>query len=219
MIANLPKKLDALVFNGDLIQAVRPPWGGLLIAPNCDDQAKCAVELLKPIVQRTKETYFNSGTNYHNIDVGDYEQQIAEALGAEYGDHWDLEVEGKVLNFAHGHMGGFVYRGGMIERETFFGALASEMGQVPKADCIVRSHIHFYIEYRSDNRVGYFTPGWQLPDAYQSTRAASYYKSMPCLGAFLLEITDEAMPDGIRSVRAPFAFAIPKYSQEVRRIR
>lgn len=218
MIQHLPERLDFVVFNGDLIQAVRPPWGGSLIAPNCDDQAACIVELLRPIRERSRQFYITSGTGYHNIDVGDYEQQIAKKLHAKYSDHLDLQVENKTINFVHGHTSGFVYRAGAIEREIFFGALAEALKQTPHADVVIRSHIHMFCGTIFDNRLGFFTPGWQLPDSYQSTRAASFYKTMPTLGAFILQVDDGPMPDAIRVVRAPYQYPMPTYRRRVERL-
>jgi len=206
----LPKVIDVFLINGDALQGHRPPWATKMTAPNLEDQRDAALELFKPIARRARNVLVTKGTSYHSLEVGDYEYQLAKALGAKYSDHFDFKLAGKTINACHGHSAFLMYRSQFLERESHASRLAFSSEQVPLSDLIIRSHGHFFTVYTSDKVTALMTPCWQLPTEYHAVRAASYYKTQETLGSILLEVTDEEMPDGVRVIRAPFRFAPPK---------
>lgn len=211
LLTSIPRSLDGIIINGDVIQGHRDPWSTKLCATSFNDQIQAATELLTPLAKRTKKIFLTAGTKYHNIEYGDAEQLIARNLHAKHLPWLNLKVGNRLINAVHGHATGFIYRTTMLEREAFFSLLANAAHQTPKANIVIRSHVHFYAEYRSGEMVAFFTPCWQLPDDYLATRAASFYKQHPMLGAILLDLND-------RVDVQPICYDIPAWNSQVQEL-
>lgn len=184
----LPKDF-ILVLNGDLIQGIHESWFTKLSLTNYNDQEKAVIELLKPLAKKAKKTFVISGTDFHDQDYGDCEKRIAEAVGAEYvGKMLNLTLENngnsKVINFCHG--GGFsINPNARLERDMQNQAIAEYFNNFPKADTIVRSHLHRYAESTLGNKKAIITPCWQLPSDYIFGKA-NVMKMLPMIGSVLI---------------------------------
>jgi hypothetical protein len=183
--------LDAVVALGDTMQGHRDPWATKLCASSFTDQKLAATKVMKMLKQKAKKLWMTAGTQYHNADFAENEREVAEAVGGEYVPWLNLKVNGVNIHFAHGHIGGFVYRSTPLEREIFFNLLAAEAEQAPKADIVVRAHVHFHAGYTAVNKKSFTTPCWQLPDEQSATRLASFFKQQPAIGAVLIEVGDQ----------------------------
>lgn len=134
---------------------------------------------LMSVVPKSKKTYFVRGSGYHVTSDGatPIEEFVAESLNAKryrayggsgYTDYeLNLEILGKYFNFTH-HVG---FSRWFQYRTT---PLASEMAKMHfehakrgfHTDVMVRSHVHYYVEVRFPNTIGFTTPAWKFPDGF-----------------------------------------------------
>lgn len=218
MISQLPSRIDILVFTGDLIQGHKNPWGLKLTLPRIDDQVNHAEELFRPLAERAKYKYVLAGTRAHSLDIYDAEREIARRIGAKYDFVFNLRVKGKLFNILHGKTQPFVYKGSGLEREILFAALMAEMRKVPKADVVIRGHIHKFVSLCLDKKMGMFLPCWQYASDYAAVKTASWFAHQPDLGAVLLEVEEGDLPDSVKIHRAKFSFDPPKVAMKVEEI-
>ena len=194
----LPEKIDVVVVNGDVIQGKRDPWEFRLSLERLDDQRDHAVAILKPLRERCERMYIVMGTRSHSLDIFDVEREIALALNAKYHYVFNIKILGKVFNFVHSRSHAYVYKTTPLSREISYNALMAEFKKVPRADVIVRSHIHSLVSVRIGRKLAVFLPCWQISSEYAATGRASWYGSQPDIGAILFEITEEPMPNGVK---------------------
>lgn len=194
-------KLDAIVVNGDVIDGPQPAQKGTeLSLALLFDQRGAAIETLRPL-SVLAPMYFVKGTEYHDCKSGASVEAVAEDLhGVRYKgvgsgkfskDVLDLEIDGVVLNFSHGiSVASGFYRATAHDREGIWSALAGKDGKVPKADCVIRSHAHFFVhvEHASKHIVG--SPCWQLQTSYM--RKNSAYRMLPDIGALIIHVDGKA---------------------------
>ena len=196
--------VDAVVVNGDVIDGKQGAQKGTeLCLVMQADQARAAEEVLGHLKQFTGSAswYFVQGTEYHDGEAARELENVARALEAKKStglgtgrysrDTLDLDIGGVVINFAH-HIGvaGGVYRASAADREGIFSALAGKEGKFPKADCVVRSHAHFFVHVEHPSKHIVITPAWQLQTRFM--RKLSTYKMVPDIGAVLLTVDPEA---------------------------
>lgn len=199
-VGDIPE-ICAVVVNGDAVDGgQRMQNGSELCLPLIADQASAAYECLRFLKDHVKPKvpfYFVQGTEYHDAKAGRELETVAERLGAKpYGslvngtgkfsrEFLDLEIDGVVLNFAHGIgvAGGF-YRATAVDREGIWSALAGKEGKAPKADAVIRSHCHFFVHVEHASKHIAITPCWQLQTRYM--RKNSVYRMMPDLGAMII---------------------------------
>ena len=137
--------IDILVANGDMIDGKGDRGGGteILFADRLA-QVDMAVECIKE--SRCKQIVMTYGTPYHTGDGEDYEAIIAQKVGAKkIGGHEWLDVNGCVFDFKHktGSSGIPHGRNNSIAKERLWNVLWHEHDEQPKADVIVRSHVHY----------------------------------------------------------------------------
>jgi len=197
------KGADLVVVNGDLIDGKQQiqQQTELNIA-TIGEQIEAASGCLREIrPARGARWYFVQGSEYHDQKGCPAVEAVAEKFRAAKpspGDNpgsgiysWetlDLEVEpGVVINVQHGvSIGQGFYRATPYDREALYSALAGKAGVSPRADCIVRSHAHFFVhlEHASKHIVG--SPCWQLQTRYM--RKNSAYRMLPDIGAVVVEV-------------------------------
>jgi hypothetical protein len=206
---------DFIIANGDLIdgpQRKNHQSEIALISPR--DQGKAAAEvlsLLRQRVPRHTRWYFTAGTPYHVGDWGESEESIAEEFGGQLYSSvgtgrrckevlW-LDVEGVIIEAAH-HIGvtqGF-YRATQLDKEMQWNAMTGKDPSkgVPRADLIVRSHVHYFNEVGHASKQGFTNPCWQLQTRFM--RKNSVGRMLPDIGGVFLEIDGAAKLDGRRPV-------------------
>ena len=138
---------DAVILNGDAIDGKDPKGEGTeLIVSDRNEQAKMCVAVLKMVQSRHTKFILTYGTAYHCGTGEDFEDAIAHQMDAKIGAHEWVDVEGVVFDCKH-HVGTSAIPHGRhtaVAREHLWSQLWSEAGQSPKADVIVRSHIHYF---------------------------------------------------------------------------
>ena len=203
-------KPDFVVANGDLVDGPqRKNQGAELCLGSPKDQSKAAVECLKLLQQYCPGAswYFTQGTPYHVGEWNDAEETIACELGGQtyhsvgVGGRcreilW-LSVEGVIIEAAH-HIGvsqGF-YRSTALDREMQWSAMTGkDPGKgVPRADLIVRSHVHYYNQVGHASKLGFTTPCFQLQTRYMRKHSTS--RMLPDIGGVFVQIDGSAKLEG-----------------------
>ncbi len=163
------KPIDVLIVNGDCIDGRQERQGGLeLIVSDRDDQAAMAAEIIRRIM--AKSVVVTYGTPYHTGKVEDYERQVVKDIGngtyepeRDIKGHAYVDVDGVVFSVKHKVGSSQIPHGRhtATARENMWNAMWAERGTVPRADVLIRSHVH-YFQYGGDARHLYMTtPGLQ----------------------------------------------------------
>lgn len=149
--------ITCLVANGDLIDGRGERSGGVeLITADRNEQCQMAVECLRKWRfdgQAEKcDTFVVTGTPYHAGDIESWEHIAGEMLATgeprvrvKVGDHEWPNVNGYIFDCKHFVGGSQVPHGRAtaIKREELWNSLWAEAGNQPRADMIVRSHVHY----------------------------------------------------------------------------
>jgi hypothetical protein len=201
---------DAIIFNGDANDGRQRKSEGVELSLNLiADQVRAAVDCLKVLKKAAPRAkwYFTRGTAYHVGHAGQDEEEIAKALNAEKYPSigtgiyvrevlW-LNVEGVVIEASH-HIGvsqGF-YRLTQLDKEMQWSAMAAKDNTkgVPKADLLIRSHVHNFQHAEHASKQGLVTPCWQLQTTFM--RKNSTYRMLPDIGGVLIKVDGEAKKKG-----------------------
>jgi hypothetical protein len=206
-VAKMP--IDAVVHNGDVIDGHQHRQKATeLCLPMVGDQAEAAAKALWNLKKKLNDCpwYFIQGTEYHETEAARELEAVAKDLGGvsymglgtgKYSrDCLDLDVDGVVIDFSH-HIstGGGIYRASPADREGIWSALAGKEGKAPKADAVVRSHIHYYTHVEHASKHIIITPCWQLQTRFM--RKLSRYKMIPDIGAVIITVDADAKRDGL----------------------
>lgn len=168
------KERYAVVINGDVIDGqVKQSTTNWSV--NFEDQARAAIDLLKPVAAEAAEFYIVRGTEAHVGKSAQFEERIARELQAighgKTHSRWDLwyRLGDRTIHFAH-HIGttsSTAYEASALCRELV--AAFVEAGQwqdQPPPSMCVRSHRHRFclvsIPTVSGEATIFVTPGWQL---------------------------------------------------------
>ena len=156
------RPIDILVANGDLIDGKGYRWGGTdLITADRAEQAEMATICIE--VTEAKEAYLTYGTPYHTGRSEDWEGEVAKYLGVPIEDQLWLDVNGVVFDVKHfiGASSVPYGRHTTIARDRLWNLLWAEMGQQPKADILLRSHVHYHNYCGGVSWVAMTTPALQ----------------------------------------------------------
>lgn len=194
---------DIVIVNGDLVEGIQRKEGGLgLSLRSMVDQKAAAIEvltLLKKAVRSDCKFFFVQGTKYHTGENGEAEEDVAALFGARRYSSvgagrlvrevlW-LDVSGVIVECAHaiGGTTGF-YRATALDREMQWSAMAGkdESKGVPKADILLRSHVHFFISLEHASKQGAILPCWQLQTRY--ARKGSLHRMLPDIGGVFITV-------------------------------
>jgi hypothetical protein len=200
-----PHVPDFVIFNGDCIDGKQMAQHYTeACLPSLSDQKYAAIMAFKWAkgLYPNAKWYFTQGTEYHESKGAEAAEDVAMALeGVPYkgvgpgrysSEVLDLEVEGVVLNAAH-HISpsaGF-YRATAADREGQWSAIAAkdESKGVPKADVVIRSHVHYYVHVEHETKHIFSTPCWQLQTRFM--RKNSVYRMLPSIGGIYISIDGE----------------------------
>lgn len=206
-VARLP--IAAVVINGDIVDGRQQAQRGTELAlPLVEDQSAAAEIVLLNLISglpKKPKLYFTQGTEFHDQRAGREVEVVARAMGAiPYSgagtgrycrEVLDLEVDGVVINFAHGiSVAGGLYRATAPDREGVWSALAGKEGKLPRADAVIRSHAHHFVHVEHQSKHIAITPCWQLQTRYM--RRHSVYRMLPDIGALILWIDGAAKRNG-----------------------
>ncbi len=170
--------VDVLEINGDVIDGAGLRSGGVeQITVDRNEQIKMALECID--VWRAKKIVMVRGTAYHVGEAENFEDLIAANLQCKIGDHEWLDIDGHIFDFKH-HIGNSQVPYGRktaATKDQLWNLIWAEAGLQPKAEWIIRSHVHFAeggFQFRGDRQVwAVTTPSLQaMGTRYGATRCS-----------------------------------------------
>lgn len=156
------RPIDILIVNGDLIDGKASRWGGTgLITADRAEQAEMAAQCIRYV--EADEVYLTYGTPYHVGSGEDWEGVVAEKVGAPIEDQIWVDVNGVMFDCKHFVGASSIPHGRhtTIAKDRLWNILWAEMGQQPKSDIIIRSHVHYFNYCGGTTWVAMTTPALQ----------------------------------------------------------
>jgi len=140
------KPIDVLIANGDLIDGRGERSGSTeLLEVDPLEQVQMAVRCIAEV--EAKHVILTYGTPYHTGQLQDFENEIYRDVGADQidGEVW-VEVEGVTFHARHKVGGSIIPHGRhtQIARDRLWNVLWNEHSDHPKADVLLRSHVHYF---------------------------------------------------------------------------
>jgi hypothetical protein len=203
---------DAIIVNGDCIEGPQKKSNGFEVSlPSQDDQCAACVAILHHLKARVPETckwYFTAGTAYHVGEWHSAEEGIARDMGGEA--YWSigtgrqcrevlwLDAEGVILEATHhpaGSSTGF-YRMTVLDRDAQWSAMAAKDATkgIPKAELLIRSHLHFFGNLEHESKQVLQLPCWKLGDRH--SRKSGLHRFIPSIGGVFIEVDGTAKSRG-----------------------
>lgn len=193
MLERLPSRLDYLILDGDMIEGQQPKQQARdLTDVDPQWQAMAAKHFLEPLAARATEVRCTMGTDYHGGEQAQWEEWIAQQLGAvpdDWGHHaadWLLlDIGGVQLDVAHA-LSVAMNTTYPLERELRFALMIDD--ERPDVDVIIRAHTHLYRWLVIDGRLMCGLPAWKLQGRHvrRSRMPNRFYSRL--LGSLLLRI-------------------------------
>ncbi len=139
--------VDILLFLGDAIDGKGEKSGGTeLITKNRQAQVDMAVAALRTV--KAKKICMVYGTPYHTGVNEDWEDDVAKGVKAEkIGGEDTANVNGLLIDYKH-HIsasGTPLGRETPLERENVWNLKWAETGLYPRANVILRAHVHYHV--------------------------------------------------------------------------
>lgn len=166
---------DVVLVNGDCIEGKGERSGGTeLWTADRDEQADAALRCIQAVLgRRTKRIHILAGTPYHSGSEEDFERQIADRLGASFGGHEWIDVNGHIFDVRHAvNEGSSVVSMASLLQERMHNVDWSLDGGQPLADTYVRSHAHRYQFMGRDGWQAVVTPGMQWGSKFGSRKCS-----------------------------------------------
>lgn len=158
------RPIDICIINGDCIDGRGERSGSTeLITADRHEQCDIATQV---ILYTKADTYaMTRGTPYHTGESEDFEDVIARNINATaIKNHMWPDVNGVVFDIRH-KVGSTTVpygKGTAISKERFWNLVHNEFAQSqPKADIIVRSHVHYFFHVEEPHWHGFITPSLQ----------------------------------------------------------
>jgi hypothetical protein len=168
-VANIGK-VDCLVVNGDAVDGKAERSGGAeLITADRDEQTDMAAECIN--LFKAAKVVIIEGTPYHTGKEESWEAVLAEKVDAEhFGEHEWIDVDGVIFDFRHKIGSSQIPHGRFTApaRAALWNALWAERGRQPKANVIVRSHVHYFTSGADSQRRVITTPALQIHSKFGS---------------------------------------------------
>jgi len=173
---NKQKPFHVALWNGDLIDGRGERSGGTeLVVADREEQCAMSIGVIK--LAESEKNIITYGTPYHTSNSGeDFENYIASSIKADsIGGHEWFEVNGITFDAKHKVGSSQVPHGRhtAIARERLWNQLWAEVGGAPKADVIVRSHVHYYDFCGSNDFLAMTLPALQGPGSKYGVRQCS----------------------------------------------
>ncbi len=151
-----------VVCNGDVVDGPGEKKNGIeQVTTDRQEQVKMAIEFLH--LFRAKKYVFSTGTPYHTGKAEDWERDVAKEFGAEIREMPFVEVNGTHFGFRHFVSASSIPHGVFtpVARERLWNMLYAERDEQPKADVIIRSHVHSFAFCGNAEWRAITTPGLQ----------------------------------------------------------
>jgi len=188
-VTSLPR-LDFMIINGDCIDGTSDKTGGTeLLTTDRDEQAEMAIAAIN--VKKAPHIFMSYGTGYHTGNIEDWEDIIARQIKADkIGGEDTIDINGLIINYRHHISRSSIPHGRFtaIARETLWNRLWSERGEYPKADVLIRSHVHYAVHCGSPGWLALITPALQ---GYGSKYGSRYVSGSVDIGITYFDITSK----------------------------
>lgn len=154
---------DFMIVDGDCIDGRGEKSGGteLLVT---DRLRQCKMAAKAIVAFNVPKIYMTYGTAYHTGQLEDFEDIIADLVGAQkIGGEDNLDVNGCIINYRH-HIGRSSIPHGRhtsIAKEYLWNQLWAQRGEYPLANIIIRSHVHYHAYAGGPGWVAMTTPALQ----------------------------------------------------------
>ena len=157
------RPIDYLFVNGDAIDGKGDRSGGTeQLESDRSKQAEIASEIIRFIA--APKIVMIYGTPYHVGNEEDWERLVANDVNAgKIGGHEWVEVNGVVFDLKHKVGGSQIPHGRYtaVAREALWNLVWSTQDGQPKADVIVRSHVHYFAHCGNSSTLAIVTPALQ----------------------------------------------------------
>ena len=174
----LVKKLrpvDCLIVGGDCLDGPGSKAGGTeTIYTDRDDQAEMASHCIRS--WKADKIVMVYGTPYHTGMSEDWENAVADRVGADkIGGHEWVEVNGVVFDVKHKIGASTIPHGRhtAVARDRLWNVLWAERGIYPKADILLRGHVHYHAFCGAPGWLAMTLPGLQAPGSKYGVRQCS----------------------------------------------
>lgn len=170
---NLYKPIEILIVNGDCSEGKGERSGGTeLITADRDEQAEMATRCIQEVGANT--IVMTYGTPAHVGYDQDWENLVAERVEAyKIENEGRYDIEGKIFNCRHFISSSNIPHGrqAALSRDKLWSWIWSEMYGQPKADVVIRSHVHYFAQ-SNDTVLGFgiITPALQGPSTKYGAR-------------------------------------------------
>lgn len=155
--------IDFLMVNGDAIEGKGEKSGGTELITS-DRHRQCLIAKAAIDYAHADKVGIIYGTPYHTGKDEDWEATLSDMINADIlGSHEWIDLEGVIIDFKH-KVGSSVIPHGRHtgpSRAGLWNVLWNERGLQPKADIIVRSHVHYHTFCGTPERLIITTPGLQ----------------------------------------------------------
>jgi hypothetical protein len=168
------KPIDILVVNGDCIEGKGESSGGVeLLTPDRHDQAQIAADAIAYAEARTIRILY--GTRRHVGKDEDFESVVVDKLkalkakDAKIQGHAFFRVNGCGVDVKHKVTSSAIPHGRhtAIARARLWNAMwNAEHGRQPRADILIRSHVHYFGYAGGSSWLGVTTPALTFNSAY-----------------------------------------------------
>lgn len=169
-------KPDILLVNGDCIEGRQDKQGGAeLITNDRNVQSDMAVYCISQ--WDAKNILMSYGSSYHvSAQAEDFEYNIAQKVDARIEGRLFFEVEGLMIDARHKVNSSIVPygRATALLRDLVWNTLKAAEAEEPKANIIIRSHVHHHLWIEKPGKVVFSTPALQL--------ARGRFGSRECIG-------------------------------------
>ena len=164
-ILNRLKPIDIYMQNGDCIDGRGERSGGTeLIQTERNKQVDMAAYCINHA--NAKKVVITRGTPYHTGTKEDWEDLLVDRINAKnvkIGDHEFYNVNGTIFDVKHNIGSSSIPHGQFtpIARDRLWNLIWSEYEMQPKADILIRSHVHYYLRLGGVDWDGFITPALQ----------------------------------------------------------
>jgi hypothetical protein len=184
--------VDTVLVLGDMVHGQNPKERGEnLITTELTIQKRAAKELLKTLI-KDRKSYWVAGSGYHASTPGhDPDEGLCEMMGGKWCDKVKtLRFGSRLINISHGGSGAFVFRETAMGREIQWAKMAFANGKLPKIDCFVHGHWHWFAYLHEYESHFLQLPSWA---AFEPARifVKNYARFQPDIGGAVILIDEE----------------------------
>lgn len=169
-------RIDLLIGNGDMIEGPSERTRGVgLSTTDSLAQVKMAEQCIRE--WDYKKILLTYGTPYHTGKAENYEEVLADRLGALIDNEHTFSIEGVQFNVKHKTGGGNSLNGGLANgaiKDQRWNILNASIGEVEKADIVIRSHLHRFAVDQDAFGFSITTPALQFNSSYGARQCSGH---------------------------------------------